>query len=131
MGFPKLHYNDFIIYIFKNKLKTNNVLRFQIKVGCMIKMTGATVKTICFEDEIPVILNTSLELETYIKWTPELGENLNVLMEPDNRVDKFAVCVEKDDRVVGHLKKGDSGKFTKTIFYYLRSDTYCNCYADV
>ena len=131
MGFPKLHYNDFIIYIFKNKLKTNNVLRFQIKVECMIKMTSATVKTICFEDEIPVILNASLELETYIKWTPELGENLNVLMEPDNRVGKFAVCVEKDDRVVGHLKKGDSGKFTKTIFYYLRSDTYCNCYADV
>ena len=64
-------------------------------------------------------------------WTLEVGEKLNVLMEPDNRVDKFAVCVEKDQTVVGHLKKGDSGKFAKTIFYFLRSDTYCNCYVEV
>ena len=53
---------------------------------------------------------------------------LNELMEPDNRVDKFAVCDEKDQTVVGYLKKGDSGKFAKTIFYFLRNDTYCNCY---
>ena len=33
----------------------------------MIKMPSATVETICFQDEIPVNLNTSLELETYIK----------------------------------------------------------------
>ena len=52
-------------------------------------------------DKIPVILNTSLELESSIKghhvyievWTVEVGEKLNVLMEPDNRVDKFAFCV--------------------------------------
>ena len=35
-------------------------------------------------------------------------------MEPDNR---DAVCVDKDQTVVGHLKKGDSGKFAKTIFF--------------
>ena len=46
-----------------------------------------------------------------------MGEKLNVLMEPDNRVDKFAVCVQKDQTVVGHLKKVDfGGKFAKTIF---------------
>ena len=75
-----------------------------------------------FSSEIPVILNTTLELETYIKrhhvyrkvWTPEVGKKLNVLMEPDNR---DAVCVDKDQTVVGHLKKGDSGKFAKTIFF--------------
>ena len=69
----------------------------------MIKMASASVETICFQDDFRVILNTSLELETYIKghdvykevWTPEVGEKLNVMMEPDNRVDKFAVCVEK------------------------------------
>ena len=37
----------------------------------------------------------------------------------------------QDQTVVGHLKKRDSGKFLKTIFYFLRSDTYCNCYAEV
>ena len=52
-------------------------------------------------------------------------------MEPDNHVDNLAVCVEKDQTVVGHLKKGDSGKFAKTIFYFLRSDTYCTCYVEV
>ena len=31
------------------------------------KIAGATVETICFQDEIPVILNASLELEMYIK----------------------------------------------------------------
>ena len=90
----------------------------------MIKMASATVETICFQDEIPVILNASLELETYIKghhvykevWTPEVGEKLNVLMEPDNRVGNFAVYVKKDQTAVGHLRKRDPGKFAKTIF---------------
>ena len=138
MGFPKLHCIDFIIYVFKNKLKTNNVLRFQIKVDYMIKIASATIETICFQVKIPVILKTILELETYIKghhyyleaWTPEVGEKFSVLVKTNNRVDKFAVCVEKDQTVVCYLKKDDSGKFTKTIFYFLRSDTYCNCYAE-
>ena len=47
----------------------------------MIKMASATVEIICFQDEIQVILSTSLELETYIKghhvykevWIPEVG----------------------------------------------------------
>ena len=105
----------------------------------MIKMASATVETICFQDEVPVILNTSLELETYIKcdhvykevWTPDVGEKVKVLMQPENRIDKFAVYVKKDQTVVGHFKKVGSGKFTKTIFYFFRSDTYCNCYAEV
>ena len=55
------------------------------------------------------------------------GEQLKVRIEPENCVDKFAVCVEKDKRVVGHLKKGESGKFAKIIFYFLRSDPYSSC----
>ena len=116
-----------------------SLLRFQIKVESMNKMTNATVETVYFQDEIPVILNTSIELETYIKghhgfmevWTPEVEEKLNVLMEPNDRVDKFPVYVKKYQAVVGYLKKGDSGKFAKTIFYFLRSDIYCNCYAEI
>ena len=60
-----------------------------------------------------------------------MGEKLNVLIEPDNRAGKFAGFSEKDQTVVGHLKGGDSGKFAKTILYFLRSDTYWNCYAEV
>ena len=103
----------------------------------MINMASARVENICFQDKIPVILTTYLELETYIKghlaykeiWMPELGEQLNVPMEPDNRVDKFAVYVEKYQAVVGRLKKGGSEKFPKTIFYFLRSGTYSSFYA--
>lgn len=29
------------------------------------------------------------------------------------------------DRVVGHLMKGESGKFAKTVFFFLRADV-CN-----
>ena len=44
-------------------------------------------------------MNFHLDLETFIKghdvykdiWTPKQGEQLDVLMEPDNRMDKFAV----------------------------------------
>ena len=54
-------------------------------------MASGTVETICFQDKIPVILNISVELETYIKghhvykevWNPEAGGKLNVLMKPD------------------------------------------------
>ena len=105
----------------------------------MIKKASTTVETICFQDEISVILNTSLKLEAYIKshhvykevWTPEVGEKPNVLMELDNRVEKTAVCVENGQTIVGHWKKGGSAKFAKTIFYFLRSDTYSNCYTEV
>ena len=102
-------------------------------------MASGTVETICFQDKIPVILNISVELETYIKghhvykevWNPEAGGKLNVLMKPDKCVDKFAVCVEKDQTLVGHLKEENSGKFANKNFYFIRSDTYCNCYAEV
>ena len=102
----------------------------------MITMASATVKNIFFQDKIPVISTTCLELETYIKghhvykaiWTPRLEEQLNIRMEPDSHVAKFTVCVENDQAVVGHLKKKDPGK---TIFYFLKSDTYSSCYAKV
>ena len=35
-------------------------LRFQISVHWMNKMDSATVETICFQDEIPVTLNTKV-----------------------------------------------------------------------
>ena len=52
-------------------------------------------------------------------------------IEPGNCVDKYAVCVEKDKKVVGHLKKEESRKFAKIIFYFLRSDPYSSCIATI
>ena len=62
---------------------------------------------------------------------PKQGEQLDVLMEPDNRMYKFAVCVKINAKIVGHLKKGTSGRFAKTIFYLLRSDAYSSAWAKV
>ena len=41
---------------------------------------------------------------------------LSAVPEPRNIVDKYAVSVQRDDEVVGHLMKGKSGRFAKTIF---------------
>ena len=55
-------------------------------------------------------------------WAPELGEHLEVQCEPEN---------PGNGTIVGYLKKGKSGRFAKTIFYYLRSHPQANCTAKV
>ena len=44
-------------------------------------------------------------------------------MEPTNKLEKYAVPVKgKDEDIIGHLPLGKSGKFAKTVFYFLKSD---------
>ena len=45
-----------------------------------------------------------------------MGEKLNVLIEPDNRVGKFAGFSEKDQTVVAHLK-GETLESSQRQFY--------------
>ena len=45
-------------------------------------------------------------------------------MEPKNTVDKYAVCIQKSGKFVGHLKKGTTGRFAKTISFFLKGDLY-------
>ena len=86
-----------------------------------------TSEQICLQNEIPIIVTDSIVLETYVKgqhvhksvWSPIIGENLEVVTEPEP-----AVCAKKDGKIVGHLKKGNSGRYAKTFFYFLRSDPY-------
>ena len=62
------------------------------------------------------------QIDTYVKshhvykdiWTPEIGESLDAQIEPNKPVDKYAVSVRK---VVGHLKKGATSRFAKTVFF--------------
>ena len=69
----------------------------------------------------------TFEIESFVKgyhayqykWTPKVGDVLETKMEPTNIVDKYAVCVLYRNRVVGHLKRGKTGRFAKTIFYFL------------
>ena len=41
-------------------------------------------------------------------------------------MDKYAVCVKKENKIVGHLPLGKPGKFAKTN-YFLRADELSSC----
>ena len=94
---------------------------------------------ICCQNELMIVATKNLELKNYIKghhvykvvWTPVVGEVLQVEMEPNNLVEKYAVCTRKDGQVVEHLKKGLTGRFAKTIFYFLRGESYSQCSAKI
>ena len=87
---------------------------------------------IAFDVELPIVVTKNWEGLKAITCTKECGHQslmklLQTRREPENPTDKYVVCVLKDGKVVGHLKKGGNGGFTKTIFYFLRSDTYAKC----
>ncbi len=73
----------------------------------------------------------TFEVKSFVKgyhayqydWSTKVDEVLKAKIEPTNIVDKYALCV-LHDRVVGHLKLGKSGRFAKTVFYFLRADAY-------
>ena len=76
---------------------------------------------------MPLVTIKEFETESVIKgyhayindWTPTLGENLSIRPEPENKIDEYAVAVTTDARVIGHLKKGKTGRYAKTDFYFL------------
>ena len=80
--------------------------------------------------EIPFVTIKEFETESVIKgyhaymndWTPTLGENVSLRPEPANETDEYAVAVTTDARVIGHLKKGKTGRYAKTDFYFLRAN---------
>ena len=51
-------------------------------------------------------------------WTPIVGEVLQLRMEPDNHVDKYAVAVMNKYSVAGCLIKGNNKKFAITVFFF-------------
>ena len=85
-----------------------------------------TTETICIQDELPITMITTMDLETFIKghhiykniWTPQLDELLEVSTEPDNPVDKFAVAVKKNQNIVGHLKKAKLEDLQRLCFIF-------------
>ena len=57
-----------------------------------------------------------------VSWTPFIGENLGVVMQSDNVMDRYAVAVfiGGENEVVGHLFLGKPRRFAKTVFYFLK-----------
>ena len=65
------------------------------------------------------------------KWTPKNAEILKARPEPDNEYGKCAVAVERFGDVPGHLSKGKSAGFAKTVSYFLRASNENCCRVEV
>ena len=86
-------------------------------------------------DTIRIAFLVNFETPSYIKgydkyrkiWTIFLQEEFCEEMESANPVDKYVVAAKKNNVVVEHLSLGCSGKFAKTIFYFLRADEWSEC----
>ena len=82
-----------------------------------------------------MVVTTDFDVDSFVKgyheyksiWTRKIGEMLLTEREPGNMVDKYAVCVKKENEIAGHLPLGKDGKFAKTMFYFLRADEYGLC----
>ena len=80
------------------------------------------------EEDLSILLVKKYDLKTHIKgyhaymtkWTPKNREFLKAGPELENKYDKYAFAVERCGDVVGHLSKGRSARFTKTVSYFLR-----------
>ena len=74
---------------------------------------------IAFDVELPIVVTKNWEVASYVKgyhvykrvWTPISNEVLQTRRKPENPTDKYAVCVLKDGKVAGHLKKGQQWTF--------------------
>lgn len=62
---------------------------------------------------------------------PKNGEFLETRLEPENELDKYAVAVMKNSVVVGHLAKGKTGRFAKTISFFFRASNNNSCKVEV
>ena len=86
------------------------------------------------QNEIKVIVTRNFEMVSYVKgyhvyktlWNPLIGKFLSCEREPDNPMDK-CIFVKKENKIVRLLPLGKSGKFAKTIFYFLRADELSSC----
>ena len=104
------------------------ILLLTVKTDKMELMIGSNL--INDEHSIPIVITSHMIVKFFVKgyhmykdlWKPFTNEELTTGMEPDNAVYKYAVCVKKNNVIVGHLPLGKNGRFAKMIFYFLRAD---------
>ena len=109
------------------------LLLLTVKTDKMELMIGKNL--INDEYSILIIITSDMMVKSFVKgyhaykdlWKPFINEELTTAMEPDNVVDKHAVCVKKNSVIVGHLPLDKDGRFAKMIFYFLREDRYAEC----
>ena len=107
-----------------------------LKKGFLKEIKVISIKDILNYEEFPVALIRSYEIDSFItgyhvhktNWTLVAGEKLTGVMQSNNLMDKYAVDVKRsDESIVGHLSLGNSGKFAKTIFYFLKANKKHSC----
>ena len=111
-----------------------------LKKGFLMKMADISIRDILSCEEFQIVLIRSYEIDSFIMgyhvykadWTLFVGEKLTGVMESTNLMDKYAVAFKRSDvSIVGHLPLGKSGKFTKTIFYFLKANEKHSCVINV
>ena len=122
-----------------SEFQLKQIEHFLSKARLLSKMEVSevvSIENILNCSQLAVVVVKSYEIETFImgyheykaSWTPCIGEELCAVMEPTDLMDKYAVAVQRNDGdVVGHLPLGQSGKFAKTIFYFLKADKQHSC----
>ena len=78
---------------------------------------------------IPIIKKRELNFKSFVMgfhenrkiWEPNYNEISEVKLESTNKMDKFTVAVIKNKNI-GHLPLGKTGRFSKTIFYFLKCE---------
>ena len=92
------------------------------------------------QDEQSVILTIEITHEPQINGlniyrnilTPELTEHLEVQYKSKNVVERYTACLKNGNgATIGYLKDEKSGRFPKTIFYYLQSHPEAKCTSSV
>ena len=54
-------------------------------------------------------------------WVPKIGETLSTERETGNPKDKYAVCVKKNECIIGHLPLGKNLKFCQNYDLLFKS----------
>ena len=82
-----------------------------------------SIKDILCLEKISILLEKLYEKEYKEIWTPFVERKLDTTMQPNNVKDKYDVSIfqEGKKKVSGHLPLAKSGKFSKTVFHFLKA----------
>ena len=73
-----------------------------------------------------VTVTRNFEMVSYVKgyhvyktlWSSLIGEFLSCEREPDNPMDKYAICVKKENKIVGHFPLENLINLRKQYFIF-------------
>lgn len=78
------------------------------------------------DEEMPIVVTVNFDVDSYVKgyheyksiWTPKIGEKLQTKREPENLVDKYAVCVKKIIKLLDTFRLVEMENLLKLFFIF-------------